>query len=1085
MTLAPSTRTPWFVRWLPRALYLVAALSLLGTFFGSVEWIASLIGFVETWLVPAPLFDWFSIVAALLLGAGLERRKRSAWRALLALTVALLALYSLTLATMLSFQDDASDAESASDIRLSLAELYVNIAILAITIILLFLYRRHYAARTQQGNFAKALIVLVSGLSISTALGLATQFATIGMGWTQAGALFTDLFSFSTNPITPDWLTSAVGLGWAISFVLAMWTLLRSQRAAARMTISDEHRVRQLLADNGGDSLGYFSTRRDKSALFTEHSGATYTVTLGVCLVGGDPLGEQRHWQAAAQAFTQHAAQFGWVPAVIGASEAGARAYQAAGLRALHIGDEAVLTADHFNLAELPEVRRAVRRLTELGYETRIRRHGMIDPDELTALAALADEWRSGDEERGFSMALGRLGDPADAECLMVEAIFPANHPTLHGTAALLSLVPWGQDGASLDVMRRHPEADHGVTELMVAALASDGARLGITKASLNFAVFRSAFTEGAQLGAGPLKRWWRRILLLASRRWQLESLYRSNAKYDPRWTPRLICYPDGSDLGRVATAMGVAEGFIGIPEWLGGGHEPQPIYSSEAAAPLLDIVAPQRKTPPGARLPEQVRGRIAARQAMLDAGIDPYPVSFQVTAQCSSATGHARVAGRVVGLRDHGGVVFVTLRDWSGNLQLLVERNRLGAEALREFKSLVRLGDQLGVAGIVGASRTGTRSLEVGDWTITSKALRPLPDKYHGLRDAEAKVRQRYLDLVINPDQRDLLRTRSAAFRAVRETLQNRGYLEVETPILQPVHGGANARPFRTHINAYNLDLYLRIAPELYLKRLMVGGVDRVFEMGRNFRNEGADATHNPEFTMLEAYQSYADYTVMRDVIRDIVINAAQAALGTTVVRGRVNGVDHEIDLAAPWQVITITDAVSSGIGEHVTADTPIESLHGYADRLGINYNPRWGWGAMLQELYEHLAEATTVTPTFFTDFPAETSPLTRPHRSDARLAERWDLIIFGSELGTAYSELVDPVLQRARLTAQSLAAAGGDAEAMELDEDFLLALEHGMPPSGGLGMGLDRLVMMLTNTSIRQTIAFPLVRIDRQRGW
>ena len=268
---------------------------------------------------------------------------------------------------------------------------------------------------------------------------------------------------------------------------------------------------------------------------------------------------------------------------------------------------------------------------------------------------------------------------------------------------------------------------------------------------------------------------------------------------------------------------------------------------------------------------------------------------------------------------------------------------------------------------------------------------------------------------------------------------------------MLNRIHGGANARPFRTHINAYDLDLYLRIAPELYLKRLVVGGMDRVFEIGRNFRNEGADSTHNPEFTMLEAYEAYGDYETMKPVIKDLVVASAQAALGTTVVRGTVNGVEHEVDLDLPWRTVSVCDAVSHGLGEHVTSSTPLPVLRTYGERLGLRVDPAWGWGTLVQELYEHLAESSTVEPTFFSDFPAQTSPLTRPHRSDPVLAERWDLIVFGSEVGTAYSELVDPVIQRERLTAQSLAAASGDPEAMELDEAFLEALEQGMAVIAG----------------------------------
>jgi lysyl-tRNA synthetase class 2 len=399
-------------------------------------------------------------------------------------------------------------------------------------------------------------------------------------------------------------------------------------------------------------------------------------------------------------------------------------------------------------------------------------------------------------------------------------------------------------------------------------------------------------------------------------------------------------------------------------------------------------------------------------------------------------------------------------------------------------LRHVIDLGDHLGAEGVVMRSRSGELSLAVNEWLLTAKSLRPLPDKHRGMNDPETKVRQRYLDLAVTTEARSRLVSRSRAIRAVRECLQDRGFMEVETPILQTVHGGANARPFRTHINAYNLPLYLRIAPELFLKRLMVGGVDRVFEIGRNFRNEGADASHNPEFTMLEAYQAYGDYTSMRVLAEELVTRAAQAVSGGTVVCGTdPQGRPCEVDLAEPWAVVPVNEAVSAATGVEVTADTSVEQLRSLSRRLGIAGNAKWTRGAVLLELYEHLVEERTVGPTFFTDFPADVSPLTRTHRQDDRLAERWDLVAFGSEIGTAYSELVDPVMQRARLTEQSLQAAGGDPEAMEVDEDFLTALEYAMPPSGGLGMGMDRLVMMLTSASIRDIIPFPLVKPRRGR--
>jgi lysyl-tRNA synthetase class 2 len=315
----------------------------------------------------------------------------------------------------------------------------------------------------------------------------------------------------------------------------------------------------------------------------------------------------------------------------------------------------------------------------------------------------------------------------------------------------------------------------------------------------------------------------------------------------------------------------------------------------------------------------------------------------------------------------------------------------------------------------------------------------------------------------------------RAAVVRSVREELHVRGYLEAETPVLQTLHGGANARPFTTHINAFDLELYLRIALELHLKRLVVGGIERVYEIGRIFRNEGADATHNPEFTMLEAYEAYGDYTTMQTLTRELLQAAAVAAHGSQVAR-RPDGT--EVDISGTWRQATVHGALSEAVGEEITPGTPEKELRALAAEHEIDLQPNWSAAEVLLELYQHLVEARTAEPTFYRDFPVEVAPLTRQHRDDPRLAEKWDLVAFGTEIATAYSELVDPVEERARLTAQSLLAAGGDPEAMRLDEDFLRALEYGMPPSGGMGMGIDRMLIMLTGASIRETVLFPLVK-------
>ncbi|OIV37333.1 lysine--tRNA ligase [Mangrovactinospora gilvigrisea] len=474
------------------------------------------------------------------------------------------------------------------------------------------------------------------------------------------------------------------------------------------------------------------------------------------------------------------------------------------------------------------------------------------------------------------------------------------------------------------------------------------------------------------------------------------------------------------------------------------------------------------------------------------EAGTDPYPVVFPRTIAIGdlrakypdldpdTATGdRVGIAGRVVLSRTGGKLCFATLRDGSGDVQVMLSLDRLGEESLAAWKRDIDLGDHVGIEGEVITSRRGELSVMAENWALTAKSLRPLPEKHKGLTDPEARVRQRYVDLIVNQEAREMVHRRSAMVRSIRETLQDRTFTEVETPMLQTVHGGANARPFTTHINAYDLDLFLRIAPELYLKRLVVGGIEKVFEINRNFRNEGADATHNPEFTMLEAYEAYGTYDTMADLTRELVVNAARAVLGTTVVRGTGHdGQEKEIDLAAPWRNITVYGGISEALGEEVSPETSVEQLRKLADAASIPYDKAWGHGQIILEMVERLLEERSDEPTFLRDYPTEVSPLTRGHRSVPGVAEKWDLIIFGTEIATAYSELVDPVEQRARLTAQSLAAAGGDPEAMQLDEDFLRALEYAMPPSGGMGMGVDRLLMMLTGKNIRETILFPLVK-------
>ena len=485
--------------------------------------------------------------------------------------------------------------------------------------------------------------------------------------------------------------------------------------------------------------------------------------------------------------------------------------------------------------------------------------------------------------------------------------------------------------------------------------------------------------------------------------------------------------------------------------------------------------------------LTEQQRVRREKLDRIRAAGGDPYPVGYpRTTTYAEIRAKHGELApdtftgdvvgitGRVVLNRAGGKITFATLQENGERLQVVLQLDRCGQEAIDRWGSDVDLGDHVGVTGEVGTTRRGELSVFVTSWALTSKALRPLPDKHKGLADAESRVRQRYVDLVVNADSRALVEARAKVLRSLRTTLDGRAFVEVETPVLQVLHGGAAARPFATHLNAFDLPMYLRIALELPLKRLVVGGIDRVYEIGRTFRNEGVDTTHNPEFTMLEAYEAYGDYDTMADLTRALVLDA-WTALGSPEVRSSDGTV---IDLAGVWRHVTVLAAVSDAVGEPVTVDTPLADLLRIAAAHDVLLKPGLSAGEVVLELFEKLVEHTLTQPTFVRDYPADVRPLARPHRDDPRLAEAWDLIINGIELAPAYSELVDPVEQRRRLAEQSAKAAGGDPEAMQLDEDFLRALEHGAPPMGGMGLGVDRLVMLLTGANIREAITFPLLR-------
>ena len=486
--------------------------------------------------------------------------------------------------------------------------------------------------------------------------------------------------------------------------------------------------------------------------------------------------------------------------------------------------------------------------------------------------------------------------------------------------------------------------------------------------------------------------------------------------------------------------------------------------------------------------LPEQLRIRREKRAGLIERGVEPYPVAVARTSsladirvkyadlEIDKATGDIQsLTGRVIFKRDTGKLCFATLREGDGTeLQAMLSLDKVGQEVLDSWKSDIDLGDIVSVTGEIITSKRGELSILANSYAIAAKSLRPLPNDHKPMSE-ETRVRMRYVDLIVRPEARSNARLRPAVMRSLRETFHNENFIEVETPMLQVMHGGAAARPFKSFSNAYDMDLFLRIAPELFLKRCVVGGIERVFEINRNFRNEGADSSHSPEFAMIESYQAYGDWRSIADLTRSLVQNAAMAVAGSHTVTHHDG---RQADLGGKWKEISLYDAISQGVGETVTALTSIDDLKKIATKLGMKIDPKWITGKLAEEIFEHVAKDQLIEPTFVMGFPVDTSPLVRAHREIPGVAEKWDLYVDGFELATGYSELIDPVIQRERLVEQATLGAKGDLEAMQVDEDFLRAMEFAMPPMGGMGMGVDRLLMALTGLGIRETILFPLVK-------
>lgn len=1107
------------------------------------------------------VFDLLNVVAGpSLFTAGLMmvfasaafRRKRITIMLIIALQSATVALYALVLVLMPEQWHDLTSPDMLASVAICLALILWAIWV-----------RKEFPSRLSLRSLLRALGVFLAGEAVVYIVALLAAFTVVprhGHHFPHAAFRFwwsleaTFSFSSFTGHVphgAPNWLATLISFASLSVLILALYSFLHTQPGTNRSEADDLH-LHTLLARYPADSLSYFTTGNHRSLVFSRDGNAaiSYCVSFGVALAGGDPVGDPASWDDAIDQFLKFAHTQGLTPSAISVSERGARAWKRHGMRIMAMGDEAVIDAANFSTGDpkMKPLLAAQRRVARSGVEISCRRVRDIPAAELEFLRTCAQRYRVG-EERGFSMSLDRILDPMDAEQMVVTAYEQGTtvggEPHLH---ALLVFAPWGKRSLSLNLMRRNPVSANGVIEAMVLALIDHCKRTGLEKISLNFAMFRSMFVEGEAVDATFVQRGLRRVMILASKFWQLESLYESNARYNPEWVPRYLAYPTMARLTATTVAAGRLEGFL--PAW--GEHlgqMPAWLSSPEHRAQVIEIhTTTAEDVIISQRLTDQQKVRLRKAEALQAAGMDCFPPAHSAFAPVPVAEIVAQMptrregvketsalaptpelwegapygtaeeialSGRISGRRRHGGVIFIDVMEGDAKIQLVCERDTCENFSLLRFTDT---GDVIAVRGRVGYSKRGQLSVFVGTWWMLAKALRPvlMPGK---VLDPQMAVRERTMEFINTPRAMELLRMRSVATSKVREILSIQGYCEVETPVLQAVKGGANARPFVTHINAYNAEVTLRIAPELYLKRLVVGGMEAVFEMGRSFRNEGADRTHNPEFTSLEAYRAGGDYVQMRELTEDLIRACAVAVHGRPVVwvpratverfasaqvpvldevlpegvaeqfgpvraaayREAFAGATAEmvpVDITAAWPVISVCDAVSKAVGQAVSMDSSVEELLEICAKHEVEPPAVASTGTLINELYEELVEGNTAYPTFYTDFPAEVCPLTRKHREDPRLAERWDLVAFGMELGTAYTELTDPRDQRERFVQQSLAAAAGDPEAMSVDEDFLSSLELGLVPTGGMGMGIDRMLMFITGTSIREVLPFPFVK-------
>lgn len=857
------------------------------------------------------------------------------------------------------------------------------------------------------------------------------------------------------------------------------------------LTAEDELRIRQLLAQHGEqDSLGYFATRRDKMVIFAPDTKAaiTYRILGGISLASADPIGSEASWPAAIHEWLKEARENGLIPAVLAAGERGVRYYQQHGLKALELGDEAVIDVQEFSAPsrQRTPLLKAARRLQLAGYKAQVRRQKDIPTTELYSLTLRAAQWREKHKERGgFSMALSRLGEPADDRCVLVEAFDPAG--MLQG---LLSLVPWGRHGLSLDFMCANRSGQSGLSEFMIHELVAASPRLDVSRISLNFVMFRSVFEQASRVGAGAFILGYRACLRLLSRTVQLESLYRFTVKSDPRWHPRFSCFPHVHQVPRITWMSLTAEGYL-----LYWRQIPLP-HSEGDTASFVDTVQEISKQPPsikkrisGRKVHRADRSRREKLNKYGEGGNEPYMMSFVTDSELAAVrkqfcelpsntrSGQScRVAGRVVAKREMGKVCFLVLSDFNGNIQAILDAQVLGRCHLREIVRQIDLGDMLGVKGEILKSQRGELSVLVCEWVLTAKCLHPFPLE-RARESGESRLeRPSYLELITCKESREMVLLEYRVRSALQKCLIQRNFQEVETPI-GLVH---RFRQENTHrflsSNITSPYIYMQNASGLYLKSLCVAGMGRIFEFSRGVCSK-AEQTPDQEVTSLELYQVYTDYLGAIDLARELIQQATRTALGREIVEGHKCESVVKIDISGQWNVIPVHAAVAAALHSPITIETEHDELVRACTCAGVAIPTDASSEQLVMCAFEQLVVTTTVQPTFYIDYPLSSSPFTRQTRHDSRLAERWGLFAFGVEIATGSSELTDPIERQRRSTLQLFdAATAVDSNAVELEEELLLALEYGMPPTASLKMRLDRVLVILNeNEQMLNSSRFP----------